>query len=153
MKVMGFEMEPSDALRMCDMLRKPYPACPSCGEENVVPIANATKDGEGVLEAYVFCGCCGKRTGVHPDEAGAAVEWNADAKRSLVDKGDYWFSEAKWGVPDVRVALRRCGYACTADNVAKVLGSKRFEKTLQDRLIEEGQDILLDLVDTAMEEE
>ena len=153
MRVMGAEMEPSDALRMCEMLRKPYPACPSCGEENVVLIANATKDGGDVLEAYVVCGCCGKRTGAHPDEAGAVVEWNGDAKRSLVDKGDYWFSEVKWGVPDVREALRRRGHACTADNVAKVLGSKRFEKTLQDRVIEEGWEILFDLVDMAMEEE
>lgn len=153
MMVMGAEMEPSDALRMCDMLRKPYPACPSCGGEDVALIADAAKDGGDAVEAYVVCGCCGKRTGAHSDEAGAAAEWNEDAKRSLVDKGDYWFSEVKWGVPDVKEALRRRGHACSADDVMKVLESRRFEKTLQDRLIEEGWEILFDLVDAAMEEE
>lgn len=141
----GVDMEPSEALRTCSALHEAFPACPECGSWDIE--GSVGEDG-----ARVSCRACGARTLAYPDEAGAADEWNASAMRALVGARDYWFADVEWGVPDVENALRRGGYDSSKESVMRVLRSFRFEKTLRDRIIEEGQEILDALVDVAMRE-
>lgn len=52
----------------------------------------------------------------------------------------------KWMPQDIRCALEDKGFEGSDENVEKVINSARFGKNLQDRSIEEGWEIIYDMI-------
>lgn len=56
------------------------------------------------------------------------------------------FCTIKWMPQDLRAALEEKGFDGSDENIEKVLNSPRFAKNFQDRLIEEGWEIIYDMI-------